>query len=316
VPCPLRCASQPHLVVLDGPGWAINAHLPTVLQQCHWQLQRSWLSLTHSLSPRVCSVVLLPQDIQVYRGSWPQRVYVGMGGKEYSGVRSGRGREHDAHFPRYLKSLYAALTEQGLGPDRLAWSYDPSAAHTESAWAERLPEALSFVAQGWWANWLQRHSGSKLLTSPGQLVAGVEGQLLFFNRSASSSLRNTPRGRPMKVTMGVDGWQQAQQLQLEPLQTGLHHHIDPPAALQQEVFEAWGLDPGLQDQLHQRLLDTVKGSKATAAAGAAAGGDAGEDWCVLRLPAPPQGCSRLDMAFCGAYVVAAYRCLYVLRIQA
>lgn len=302
--------------MLDGPGWAINAHLPTVLQQCHWQLQRSWLSLTHSLSPRVCSVVLLPQDIQVYRGSWPQRVYVGMGGKEYSGVRSGRGREHDAHFPRYLKSLYAALTEQGLGPDRLAWSYDPSAAHTESAWAERLPEALSFVAQGWWANWLQRHSGSKLLTSPGQLVAGVEGQLLFFNRSASSSLRNTPRGRPMKVTMGVDGWQQAQQLQLEPLQTGLHHHIDPPAALQQEVFEAWGLDPGLQDQLHQRLLDTVKGSKATAAAGAAAGGDAGEDWCVLRLPAPPQGCSRLDMAFCGAYVVAAYRCLYVLRIQA
>jgi hypothetical protein len=135
------------------------------------------------------------QDVTSYAGSWPQRVYLGMGGKEYSGVRRGRGREHDAHFPRYLKSLYASLTEQGLGPDRLSWTYDPTAAHTESAWAERLPEALAFVGQGWWDGWARKQgaAGQNMVTSPGQLRGGEEGQLLFFNRMASSTLARLPQ---------------------------------------------------------------------------------------------------------------------------
>jgi hypothetical protein len=219
-----------------------------------------------------------------------------MGGKEYSGVRGGRGREHDAHFPRYLKAIYAALTEQGLGPDRLAWTYEQAAAHTESAWAERLPEALAFVGQGWWASWARKQgkAGRNLCTSPGQLFAGAEGQLLFFNRMASS-LSRLPQGTRVKVSMGHDGWQQVQKRELEPLASGLHHHIDPPSQLQQEVFEQWGLDPELQQHLHKRLLDTVKDREAAARAAASSG----EDWGVLRLPPPPAGCSRLDMAFCG-----------------
>jgi hypothetical protein len=92
--------------------------------------------------------------------------------------------------------------------------------------------------------------------------------------------------------MGVDGWKQVQQLELEPLSQGLTHHIDPPAQLQQEVFEQWGLDPELQADLHKRLLATVKGSAAPA-------GGSGGEWWVLRVPPPPLGCSRLDMAFCG-----------------
>lgn len=245
----------------------------------------------------LCCVPCLLQDIRAYRGPWPQRVYVGMGGKEYSGVRGGRGREHDAYFPRYLKALYAALTEQGLGPDRLAWSYDPRATHNESAWAARLPDALGFIGQGWWASWLQRQaaSGRRLLASAPQLCAGVEGQLLFFNRSASPALAHLPRGSGLKVTLGVDGWQGAQQLQLEPLgAAGPHHHVEPPAALQQEVFEAWGLDPSLQQTLHKRLLDSVRGTGSSSSSGPAP-----DDWYVLQLPPPPAGCHQLDMAFCG-----------------
>jgi hypothetical protein len=94
--------------------------------------------------------------------------------------------------------------------------------------------------------------------------------------------------------MGVDGWKQVQQLELEPLSQGLTHHIDPPAQLQQEVFEQWGLDPELQADLHKRLLATVKSSAAPA-------GGSGGEWWVLRVPPPPLGCSRLDMAFCGKF---------------
>lgn len=251
----------------------------------------------HSAAAAVLPALLLLQDVISYRGSWPQRVYLGMGGKEYSGVRSGRGREHDAHFPRYLKTLYAALTEQGLGPDRLAWTYAPDAGHTESAWAERLPEALSFVGQGWWSSWARKQgkAGRNLCTSPGQLAAGTEGQLLFFNRLASGPLSRLPQGTGVKVVMGHDGWQQTQKLELVPLASGLRHHMDPPAQLQQEVFEQWGLDPELQQTLHKRLLDTVTDREAAARAAA----DSGEDWWVLRVPAPPLGCSRLDMAFSG-----------------
>jgi hypothetical protein len=247
-------------------------------------------------------VCVSSQDVTTYCGPWPERVYLGMGGKEYSGVRGGRGREHDAHFPRYLKALYAALTEQGLGPDRLAWAYDPQASHSEGAWAQRLPQALAFVGQGWWAGWASRQgaAGRRLATCPAQLTAGKEGQVLFFNRAASSSLSQLPQGTRVKVTLGVDGWQQVQQLELEPLGAGLHYHLDPPAQLQQEVFEAWGLDPALQEALHNRLLErSVKGQQG---AGGRGGSGSSEEWWVLQLPAPPVGCSKLDMAFCGESV--------------
>lgn len=92
-----------------------------------------------------------------YEGSWPERVYIGMGGKEFSGTRNGKGREHDVHFPEYLKALYATLTKAGLGPNRLAWSFEAEHGHTESAWAARLPAALQFVCGGWWQRWIDRY---------------------------------------------------------------------------------------------------------------------------------------------------------------
>jgi hypothetical protein len=188
-----------------------------------------------------------------------------------------------------------------------------------------LPQALAFVGQGWWAGWASRQgaAGRRLATCPGQITAGKDGQVLFFNRAASSSLSKLPAGTKVKVSMGVDGWKQVQQLELQPLGTGLHSHIAPPAQLQQEVFEAWGLDPQLQEHLHKRLLEkTVKGQRGVAG-GSWGGNSSNEDWWVLQLPAPPLGCSKLDMAFCGecwwwlwtAHAVCSLACSLALHAQ-
>lgn len=65
------------------------------------------------------------QEVQGYRGPWPDRVYLGMGGREFSGARGGEGAQHDAQFPQYLQALFVSLTQHGgLGPDRLAWTLD------------------------------------------------------------------------------------------------------------------------------------------------------------------------------------------------
>jgi DNA segregation ATPase FtsK/SpoIIIE-like protein len=258
-----------------------------------------------------------------------------MGGREYSGTRGGRGRrEHDRHFPRYLKTLYAALTEQGLGPDRLAWAFDPLAAHSEAAWAERLPAALHFLAAGWWTNYTKRQqqaaqqqqqqaahkaaqkqqaSGQEqqqeqqaagavagaVLTWPPQLQADAEGQMLFFNRSLSPTLSKLPPGTGIRVTLGLNGWQLPTQLSLQPLSVLTQHHIEPPGELQREVFEKWGLEPGL----HQVLTARLRQQAAAATTGGAAGGQPAssdsDEWHVLMLPPTIKECFQLDMAFCG-----------------
>jgi hypothetical protein len=35
-----------------------------------------------------------------------------MGGKEFSGARGGQGKEHDAHFPKYLQVSHTQLEER------------------------------------------------------------------------------------------------------------------------------------------------------------------------------------------------------------
>ena len=61
------------------------------------------------------------------------------------------------------------------------------AAHTESAWAERLPGALTFLLQPWWADTMARHSQSLFFTSPRKLQAG-QPAVLFVNRQRSHAL--------------------------------------------------------------------------------------------------------------------------------
>jgi hypothetical protein len=139
----------------------------------HWWLCLPCATLfTHTCvlppipTPTYCRLLLLLQELLAQQGPWPHRIYIGMGGREFSGTRGGSGGSHDALFPDYLTSLCASLTASGLGPDRLAWAYEPEHAHTESAWASRLPAALQFVAGGWWQRWEQRYSGDLFFTVP------------------------------------------------------------------------------------------------------------------------------------------------------
>lgn len=70
---------------------------------------------------------------------WPARVYVGVGTMET------RRQDWNDETVRNVLLLERALRRARLGPRRLRVTVDPGTAHTESAWAARLPEALEFL---------------------------------------------------------------------------------------------------------------------------------------------------------------------------
>jgi hypothetical protein len=195
------------------------------------------------------------QEVMDYQGTWPDRVFIGMGGKEFSGTRHGEGTEHDAHFVRYLAALSTTLTHSGLGANRLAWEFGPQHAHTESAWAARLPAALQFIAGSWWQRWEQRHGSSLFFTVPRRLKAGAAGQVLFFNKSNSHTLCDVHR--PLKVTFGVNGWQGMQELQLQPVEQVQQLQLQHLQQLPQQVEEVWV--QSCSDSLKQlKVLEPLK----------------------------------------------------------
>jgi len=73
---------------------------------------------------------------------WPARVYLGVGTTETS--REDWNRET---LGNVLK-LERILRKAGLGDRRLRLRVAPGAAHSEAAWAARLPEALEFLFSG------------------------------------------------------------------------------------------------------------------------------------------------------------------------
>jgi predicted alpha/beta superfamily hydrolase len=70
---------------------------------------------------------------------WPSRIYLGVGTSETS-----REDWNDETVGNVLK-LERILTRAGLGERRLRLRVSPGAAHSESAWAARLPEAIEFL---------------------------------------------------------------------------------------------------------------------------------------------------------------------------
>jgi predicted alpha/beta superfamily hydrolase len=70
---------------------------------------------------------------------WPARVYLGVGTTETG--REAINRETVENV-RILESIFK---DGGLGAMRLKVAVEEGAAHTEDAWAARLPEALSFL---------------------------------------------------------------------------------------------------------------------------------------------------------------------------
>lgn len=74
-------------------------------------------------------------------GTWPNRVYLGVGGAEYGPAEAAR----NAELVAAVRSLDGRLKRAGLGPDRRLCIIEPSAEHNEAAWANRFPQALTFL---------------------------------------------------------------------------------------------------------------------------------------------------------------------------
>jgi predicted alpha/beta superfamily hydrolase len=70
---------------------------------------------------------------------WPARVYLGVGTKET------HREDWNERTVRDVLLLERALRRAHLGPRRLRVRVEEGAAHSESAWAHRLPEALEFL---------------------------------------------------------------------------------------------------------------------------------------------------------------------------
>lgn len=70
---------------------------------------------------------------------WPSRVYLGVGTAET--------RRHDLNRETVenVRRLESILRHAGLGPRRLRVAVQEAAAHSEDAWAARLPDALAFL---------------------------------------------------------------------------------------------------------------------------------------------------------------------------
>jgi predicted alpha/beta superfamily hydrolase len=71
--------------------------------------------------------------------NWPPRMYLGMGTRELGDAAKDEKIADDA------RELAAILRAEGMDEQRLKVNIEEGAAHSESAWARRFPEALEFL---------------------------------------------------------------------------------------------------------------------------------------------------------------------------
>ena len=74
---------------------------------------------------------------------WPDRVFVGMGGREVSA--DDRDAARNAAYRAWAEEIDHRLSNAGLGEDRRRLMIESDAHHHEPAWAARLPHALRFL---------------------------------------------------------------------------------------------------------------------------------------------------------------------------
>lgn len=72
---------------------------------------------------------------------WPDRVFIGMGGRETGNTDAGRNEAYIA----WATEIADRMAEAGVSPDSVMSRIDPQANHNEAAWAARFPEALRFL---------------------------------------------------------------------------------------------------------------------------------------------------------------------------
>ena len=256
--------------------------------------------------------ILCLQDVKAYTGPWPQLVFIGMGGREYSGIRNGTDSQHDQLLIDYAVTLDSTLKDQGLGPDRLMCTVDPEATHNEPAWAARLPAALQFLCGGWWAPWEARYRDKLYFTMPRRLKAGSPA-VVFLNRRLSP-LPAADGG--LKLRWGVNGFQEPQtvpMMQCKQLQS--FNTVDSPAlALIRHEEEGDGQRQKQQDQQQQQaqqdddrgraqeadgvVSDTQSvGSKAAIVGSPISVPGLQSDWWAAAIPALPTHAYELNFVF-------------------
>ncbi|KAG2497276.1 hypothetical protein HYH03_004860 [Edaphochlamys debaryana] len=149
---------------------------------------------------------MLREELPVFKGPWPARVFLAMGTKEYTGIHPKDPQpEFDASLVRYTRELAALLEDKGVAKGtRLQVSIDKGATHTESAWAQRLPSALQHLGLHWWRPLLARQAqrGALYFTVPRKPRAG-EQAVLFFNQARSCVLADRPPGA-LQVSYGFN----------------------------------------------------------------------------------------------------------------
>lgn len=77
--------------------------------------------------------------------SWPERIYVGAGTNEGGRPDCDPAATDEPELVRDVRRFERLLLDAGVEARRIKVTVAPCAAHDESAWAERLPEALRFL---------------------------------------------------------------------------------------------------------------------------------------------------------------------------
>lgn len=72
---------------------------------------------------------------------WPDRVFIGMGGRETGNTNDARNEAYVA----WAAELAERMADAGVSPDGVLSRIDPQANHNEQAWAARFPDALKFL---------------------------------------------------------------------------------------------------------------------------------------------------------------------------
>jgi predicted alpha/beta superfamily hydrolase len=100
-------------------------------------------------SALVESLPLLGDDGKAVRSylegvdQWPDRVFVGMGGREVS--YDAADTDRNKMYRQWAVEIRDILKSEGLDTDRLKLVIEPKAHHHEPAWAERFGRALEFL---------------------------------------------------------------------------------------------------------------------------------------------------------------------------
>uniref|UniRef100_A0A7S1SQX9 Carbohydrate binding module family 25 domain-containing protein n=1 Tax=Tetraselmis chuii TaxID=63592 RepID=A0A7S1SQX9_9CHLO len=82
-----------------------------------------------------------------YDGALPERMFLGMGGREYTDRYEDNeaNRGVDAKMASWTTTLRDSFAAKGMGDDRLKYVLEAGAIHNEGAWARRFPVALDFL---------------------------------------------------------------------------------------------------------------------------------------------------------------------------